>query len=302
MKQELNDILINDDDLQKQNRTKKLMMMVAMALIFLCVLIAVIFVLTSSDEESTEQKIAQENGLVAAPNGTSGFEPVELGNNQDSQDQFQAILDNIRKQQGLDNDSQESNQPKPTQPSLPTSTQTSKPESIKPEPVKPAPVLPSKPTENPKKPEPTKPAVKEPTNQQEVAKNPLKPAQPTPSTQTPKTPSPAPGANQTQTPGSNNSVVNAFNEVSTPRMDTSKNGQIAEKGFYIQIGSFTNKPNAEFLKKISNYSYRVYDGASSNGTQTTRYLIGPYSSRTEASRDLPNFKSLVANPIHFEVK
>lgn len=33
-KRELNDILINDDDLQKQNRTKRLMMMIAMALIF----------------------------------------------------------------------------------------------------------------------------------------------------------------------------------------------------------------------------------------------------------------------------
>ena len=91
------------------------------------------------------------------------------------------------------------------------------------------------------------------------------------------------------------------NVATVTRMDTSKNGQVAEKGFYVQVGSFANKPSADFLKKISNYSYRVYAGTS-NGQPTTKYLIGPYHSRTDAGRDLPKFTTLVSDPVHFEVK
>ncbi len=80
-------------------------------------------------------------------------------------------------------------------------------------------------------------------------------------------------------------MANVFEDVSVTRMDTSKNGQVAEKGFYVQVG----------------YSYRVYAGTS-NGQPTTKYLIGPYHSRTDAGRDLPKFTTLVSDPVHFEVK
>ncbi len=250
-KRELNDILINDDELQKQNRTKKLMMMIATALVFLSILIAVVFILTRDDEELDERHTATNSGLtpIDSQNDTShsnpqdGFVDIPLANSESNDDPFQQILNDIR-----------SRDPKNT------NTQTQVAQN---QPQAPAtPIEPTKPAQNaaPAKPAPTQ-------NQPQAQKN----------------------------------VANVFEDVSVTRMDTSKNGQVAEKGFYVQVGSFANKPSADFLKKISNYSYRVYAGTS-NGQPTTKYLIGPYHSRTDAGRDLPKFTTLVSDPVHFEVK
>lgn len=243
-KRELNDILINDDDLQKQNRTKKLMMMIAMALIFLCILIAVVFVITRDEEELSERERANNNGLTPIESQNS-FVDVPINNAPEEVDPFQQILDDIRSREQQAN-TQVAQNTQPTTPSVPK------------EPTKPA----QQPASTPKVTTPSKPATQ---------------------------------------PAQTSNIANIFEDVSTPRMDTSKNGQVAEKGFYVQVGSFANKPSAEFLKQINNYSYRVYAGTS-NGQPTTKYLIGPYNSRTEASRDLPNFKTIVPNPVHFEVK
>ncbi|WP_104700484.1 SPOR domain-containing protein [Helicobacter marmotae] len=287
-KRELNDILINDDDLQKQNRTKKLMMMIAMALIFLCILIAVVFVITRDEEELSERERANNNGLTPIESQNS-FVNVPINNAPEEVDPFQQILDDIRSREQQAN-TQVAQNTQPTTPSVPKEptkpaqqpASTSKVTT----PSKPAtqPVLPPKPAQNT---QPTTPSV---------PKEPTKPAQQPASTSKVTTPS-KPATQPAQT----SNIANIFEDVSTPRMDTSKNGQVAEKGFYVQVGSFANKPSAEFLKQINNYSYRVYAGTS-NGQPTTKYLIGPYNSRTEASRDLPNFKTIVPNPVHFEVK
>lgn len=257
-RRELNDILINDDDLQKQNRTKKLMMMMAMALIFLSILIAVIFVITREDEGLSDQQIASQTGLnpmEQSSNDRDSFIDIPLAKDSVEDDQFAKIIDDIKKRS------------EGAQPVISTPKETTAPIIEKPiEQQKP--VLPPKPTP----PAPAKPA-------QPVEK----PAQPA------------------KKPEQNKDIANAFENISTSTMDTSKNGQVAEKGFYVQVGSFANKPNAEFLKKISNYSYRVYAGTS-NGQTTTKYLIGPYKSRTDAARDVAKFTSLVSNPTHFEVK
>ena len=102
-KRELNDILINDDDLQKQNRTKKLMMMIAMALVFLSILIAVIFIITRGEEELGEREVAANNGLtpIESPNE---FVNVPLNDNANEEaDPFQQILDDIRKREQQNN-------------------------------------------------------------------------------------------------------------------------------------------------------------------------------------------------------
>lgn len=306
-KRELNDILIHDDELQTQNRTKKLMMMIAMALVFLCILIAVVFVITSDDESSKSSEshqIATNQGFE--PAGDSNTLPKPDSNTQDSStdtftnvpitqnsnnndDRFQQILDDIRKRNG-DTKNQQTNtnttiaQNTPALPPKPA-TQNPTPPSIKTEPNKTA-------TTDSKN-ESSKTAN---TSNQSNNKKDTKTT-----TQTGKKETPKASTTPTTANAQSNNIASAFEGVSTSSMDTSKNGQVAEKGFYVQVGSFANKPSAEFLKKISNYSYRVYAGTS-NGQPTTKYLIGPYKSRTEAGRDLPSFKTLVADPVHFEVK
>ena len=282
-KRELNDILINDDDLQRENKTKKLMMMIAMALVFLCIVIGV-SIFFASEDTTHEKHTAANNGLTPIRDPLdSSFENVPLGNNPSGEiDEFQQILDDIRKREQGGTHPQIAQNTQPT-PQSPQPAPTPKP-AQNPQPAqapKPAaqPVLPAKPTAQPT-PKPAAQPAKPP-------QNPTTPTKPT---------APAKPASTNQ-----KSIPNIFEDVSTPRMDTSKNGQVAEKGFYVQVGSFANKPSAEFLKQISNYSYRVYAGTS-NGQPTTKYLIGPYTSRTEASRDLPNFKTLVPDPVHFEVK
>ncbi len=270
-KRELNDILISDDDLQKQNRTKKLMMMVAMALVFFCILIAVIFVITRDEDEIGEREAALNNGLmpIESQRNESDFVNVPLNNASDNAeaDPFKQILDDIRSR---DTNTQiaQNTQPLPTEPKQPVNATPI-------EPTKPAqPVKPSTPATQPK-----------PTQSTADSKKPSQPVLPN-----------KPATQPTQ------NIANMFNEAQTSsNVDTSKNGQVAEKGFYIQVGSFTNKPSADFMRQISNYSYRVYAGTS-NGQQTTKYLVGPYPSRVEASRDLPSLRILVSEPIHFEVK
>lgn len=302
-KRELNDILISDDDLQKQNRTKKMMMLIAMALIFLCILIAVVFVITRDEEELGERDTIANNSLTPIESPTNDtFIDVPLDDKPQSEiDPFQQILDDIRSREtGATQTTQSQNppaQPKPTAPSKPAQdTKDSKPAQ---------PVLPAKPV----KPD-TNAKADTKVAQNQTTQNP--PAQPKPTAPAPKpaaaqTPSkPTTSTNTTQTTQtapatSANNIANIFEDVPSARMDTSKNGQVAEKGFYVQVGSFANKPSAEFLKQLSNYSYRVYAGTS-NGIPTTKYLIGPYATRTEASRDLPMFKTIVPDPVHFEVK
>ncbi|CUU40166.1 MULTISPECIES: SPOR domain-containing protein [Helicobacter] len=296
-KRELNDILINDDDLQKQNRTKRLMMMIAMALIFLFILIAVVFVVTRDEEELSERQMAANSGLTPLE-PSDPFVQIPLETKETEKDPFQQVLEDIRNRAENNQVAQSTTTQEPTPPRQPI---------VENKPTQ-QPVLPSKPVSQPTQTQPAKPV--KPANMTattNTTKEPTKPAQtaaPKPATTkpttTPTTATPLKPAQATQSDPNN--IASIFSDVSTPQMDTSKNGQIAEKGFYLQVGSFTNKPNAEFLKQISNYSYRVYMGTSTNGQATTKYLIGPYKSRTEASRDLPNFKALVPDPVHFEVK
>lgn len=82
---------------------------------------------------------------------------------------------------------------------------------------------------------------------------------------------------------------------------TNKNGLVASRGYYLQVGAFSKKPNQMFLNKIAKYSYRTQNSVI-NGQSVTKYLIGPYSSKTEANRDVLRVTTEISKPLHVEVK
>lgn len=74
----------------------------------------------------------------------------------------------------------------------------------------------------------------------------------------------------------------------------------AEKGSYLQVGVFANKPNKTMQKILENHSFKILT-MEINDQKVTKYLIGPFKSRIQAS----NYKQ--ANPelkdsVYFEVK
>lgn len=79
------------------------------------------------------------------------------------------------------------------------------------------------------------------------------------------------------------------------------NGDIAENGFYLQVGAFSKSPNKEFLDNINKYSYRVQE-IMINSKVIKRYLIGPYISRDAAQKDYNNVARDVTTPVHLEVQ
>ncbi|MBL0721399.1 MAG: SPOR domain-containing protein, partial [Sulfurovum sp.] len=61
----------------------------------------------------------------------------------------------------------------------------------------------------------------------------------------------------------------------------------SEGSYYIQVGSFAQKPSSRFLSVISNsgFSYKLHPSG--------KLLIGSYSSRANAKRDLPRVKDRI---------
>ena len=72
----------------------------------------------------------------------------------------------------------------------------------------------------------------------------------------------------------------AVASASTPprrTMNRLNNGDIAENGYYLQVGAFSKTPNRAFLDTLNNYSYRTQE-IMINSNVITRYLVGPYRS------------------------
>ena len=90
---------------------------------------------------------------------------------------------------------------------------------------------------------------------------------------------------------------------STPRrtMNRLNNGDIAENGYYLQVGAFSKTPNREFLDNINNYSYRTQE-IMINSNVITRYLVGPYKSRDEAQRDFDRVARDIGTPVYLLVQ
>ena len=66
------------------------------------------------------------------------------------------------------------------------------------------------------------------------------------------------------------------------------NAEKIEAGFYIQVGSFSKAPNQKLLESIKAEQY-TYTLQKLNGS-AVRLLIGPYSSKESARKELANIK------------
>ena len=90
---------------------------------------------------------------------------------------------------------------------------------------------------------------------------------------------------------------------STPRrtMNRLNNGDIAENGYYLQVGAFSKTPNRAFLDNLNNYSYRIQE-IMINSNVITRYLGGPYKSRDEAQRDFDRVARDIWTPVYLLVQ
>ena len=84
-------------------------------------------------------------------------------------------------------------------------------------------------------------------------------------------------------------------------MNRLNNGDIAENGYYLQVGAFSKTPNRAFLDNLNNYSYRIQE-IMINSNVITRYLVGPYKSRDEAQRDFDRVARDIGTPVYLLVQ
>ena len=87
----------------------------------------------------------------------------------------------------------------------------------------------------------------------------------------------------------------------TTNTPNAANGSAPTKGFYWQVGSFTKEPNSDFLASVKKYSYRIQH-AQSNERQITRYLLGPYKSRSDAPSREEIVEAFKENPTPVEIQ
>lgn len=85
-------------------------------------------------------------------------------------------------------------------------------------------------------------------------------------------------------------------------MNRLNNGDLAENGYYLQVGAFSKTPNRAFIDSINNYSYRIQE-IMINSIVITRYLVGPYKSREEAQRDYDRVsRDIATKPVYLLVQ
>ncbi|MDY0195346.1 MAG: SPOR domain-containing protein [Sulfurovaceae bacterium] len=84
-----------------------------------------------------------------------------------------------------------------------------------------------------------------------------------------------------------------------------KNNSITEtkkETFFIQVGSFSSKPNETFLSVIKNSKYNYQVKTSQQGQTTiSKFLIGPFDTRAQAEKELKEIKNRI-NPSAFIIK
>lgn len=295
-KREFNDILI-DDRAQYQNRSKKIMLLIVAAAVLLIILLVSAIAMSGGDDKVSTKQIAQENGLqqqtpesdTQATTQNTEFQPVQT-TDVAANDRFEQIVKQIQDRQTTQSE------PQPTE-STPQVSQDPILEAASQGTLStPVVVQLTQPVQST---QPTKPSKPESSIPATAPSKPTQVAQSAPKQQTPQ-----PTTKPTQVAQSTQPVVNAQPapvtqiQQSSLSVDKSKNGQVAQKGHYIQVGSFENTPNKEFLNKINNYSYRVY-----GAQNTTKYLVGPYQSRTDANRDMLKLKTDMGDQVfYYEVK
>lgn len=101
----------------------------------------------------------------------------------------------------------------------------------------------------------------------------------------------------------NKSTVNPTKEVNKSVTEQKKVDTEAKKEtFFIQVGSFSSKPNETFLSVIKNSKYNYQVKTSKQGENTiSKFLIGPFDSRAQAEKELKEIKNRI-NPSAFIIK
>ncbi|WP_104697158.1 MULTISPECIES: SPOR domain-containing protein [unclassified Helicobacter] len=79
-----------------------------------------------------------------------------------------------------------------------------------------------------------------------------------------------------------------------------KSGSVATKGSYLQVGVFSKQPSKELLNMLKKHSYRTQE-IIINDQKLTKYLVGPFKSRSEASRYKESHSEL-KHSVYFEIK
>jgi len=84
-------------------------------------------------------------------------------------------------------------------------------------------------------------------------------------------------------------------EIEKPKVTQTPKQQTTDEirsGYYIQVGSFSRTPNKKFIAKIESYNYtHAVQNVKVNGKSVNRLMIGPYTTRDLAKRDLLNIKN-----------
>ena len=68
-----------------------------------------------------------------------------------------------------------------------------------------------------------------------------------------------------------------------PKLDLDAQGEVAAAGSYLQIGVFSKTPGQELQKLLKKHSYRIQE-VWVNEQKLTKYRVGPFKNRSEASR------------------
>lgn len=283
-KKELNEILLGDDNNNHTSKTKKLFLMIIIAIVVILILLMVAWKMKTGSSSETppatvDNSIQKLDTLHDGSNPTDDmnddFENMSIDDmsKSDQESKFDKIVNDIKSKQQLANQKEDTHLTPPAEDSkdqmLPITEQdhqksTNPLDNHSTESIKQAPK-----------------SIKTDTTKIEPAKKQsVKPAD------------------------KNKKPVAKSKEVKQPLAKAKpaiKNGSNATAGHYLQVGVFNKTPNKAFLDKIKKYSYRTQTSVL-NGESVTKYLIGPYKSRNEASKDIADITSNLTKPVYTQIK
>lgn len=281
-KKELNKILLGDENNHQSSKTKKMILMIIIAIVVILILLIIFWKMTR--EEPKEQSMTTDTSIEKmdalhsneALDNNDDFENMSIDDmsKTEEENKFDKIVQDIKSKQLANNQEASQNntdqakvQPKEEKPLVSQNVQSNAPEQ---------------------KPQ-AKETLKETKKVTKETKQPLASKAHEDKKVQKQTPPPAQKPKQKST-------------ATTPvKTSSAKNGSAASPGHYLQIGAFTKTPNKEFLEKISKYNYRTQTSLI-NGQTITKYLIGPYQSRTDANRDVLKITTEIGKPVHIQIK
>lgn len=281
-KKELNEILLGDDNNNHTSKTKKLFLMIIIAIVVILILLIVAWKMkTGSSEQppaqAVDNSIQKLDTLHDGTNSTDDvnnddFENMSIDDmsKSDEESKFDKIVNDIKSKQQLANQKEDTHLTPPAEDSkdqmLPIDKQDDDKSANAPD-----------------------------THTTEAIKQAPKAPKPEAKPEMTKKPSAKPADTAKKTP-------TKAKEVKQPTAKpVAKNGSNATPGHYLQVGVFNKTPNKAFLDKIKKYSYRTQTSIL-NGESVTKYLIGPYKSRNEASKDIADITSNLTKPVYTQVK